>query len=266
MFHRFLRQQSDAAQKNFWHHRAGKFFEGVNQADQAIYHYQRSEDFARSAELLSTLGTDLLASGRLDTLTNYLDAIPPSLLSQQPQLMFYMGDLARLRNRYEEALGWYSQAENLWRENGQTEGIARALRGQARIYLDTVNPARAEDLLQQSLRMTDGTTNREAQARLYELLAENKLNAGKPGEAEKLRQQAASMLREGPSDSQLPYRILLRTGRLNQAKALLETRLTAEREVPVSTPRAHRETNFILSLIYAFLGQILGQCLLHHLV
>jgi tetratricopeptide (TPR) repeat protein len=92
-------------------------------------------------------------------------------------LLNQLGDLARLHSRFDEALGWYQQAEDMWRERGQHEGVARGLRGQARVYLDTVNPSQAEELLQQSIRLTDGIEGRESQARIYELLAENKLNA-----------------------------------------------------------------------------------------
>ncbi len=255
IFHRFLRRQSDPQQLAGWHARAGRHYRENGQVEIAIYHFLRAGLPDRAAGLLVSYGDPLLARGRLDTLAAYLDALPPETLSGQPMLLFYHGELARLRNRYEEALGWYGQAETLWRERGQADGIARALRGQARIYIDTVDPARAEDLLQQSLRLADGTSDRESQARLYELLAENKLNGGKPAEAERLRQQADALRQEGPSDSQLPYRILLRTGRLEEARQQLEARLESERSEPVETPRAHRETHFLLSLIYTFEGQ-----------
>ena len=133
-----------------------------------------------------------------------------------------MGDLARLHSRFEEAVGWYQQAESLWRERSQIEGVSRALRGQARIYLDTVNPSKAEELLQEALRLSDGIRDREAKARLYQLLAENKLNSGKVEEAEKLRNQAEALRLEGPDDAQLWYRVLLRTGRLAEARRQLE--------------------------------------------
>ncbi len=130
-------------------------------------------------------GRILLSSGRLDTLASYLDALPPETLHQSVSLLSFLGDLARLHSRFYEALGWYQEAEVLWRERGNLEGVGRALRGQARVYLDTVNPKRAEELLQQALRLSDGTADREAQARLYLLLAENKLNAGKVNEGRK---------------------------------------------------------------------------------
>jgi len=90
--------------------------------------------------------------------------------------------------------------------------------------------------------------------RLFELLAENKLNAGRVADAERLRQRAEALRAEGPSNDQLWFRVLLRTGRLEEARRALETRAHAERLEPVQTPRAHRETQLILSLIYAFMG------------
>ncbi|MBC8496876.1 MAG: hypothetical protein H8D37_04370 [Chloroflexi bacterium] len=129
------------------------------------------------------------------------------------------------------------------------------MRGQARVYLDTVSPSRAEELLQKALRISDGTADRESQARLYQLLAENKLNAGKVEEAEKLRHQSEALMREGPADSQLLIRVLLRTGRLAEAREQLEILAEIERQKPVHFPRSHRETQLLLSVIYAMQGE-----------
>jgi DNA-binding SARP family transcriptional activator len=255
IFHRFLQQQTDPQQRDAWHLRAAAFFRKRQDLDDTTYHLLQARDWEATAALLDHYGAELLSAGRLDTLANALDVLPPDILRQHPALLFYLGDLARLRSRFQEAIGWYQQAEGLWRERSQQEGVARALRGQARVYLDTVNPSRAEELLQQSIRLSDGMEGRESQARLYELLAENKLNAGRVEEAERLRQQAQSLRTEGPSDSQLWFRVLLRTGRLEEARLALEARAETERREPVQTPRAHRETQLLLSLIYAFQGQ-----------
>jgi DNA-binding SARP family transcriptional activator len=51
------------------------------------------------------------------------------------------------------------------------------------------------------------------------------------------------------------FRVLLRTGRLEKARQELELRVEAERLDPVLVPRAHRESLFLLSLIYAFQGE-----------
>ncbi len=206
------------------------------------------------AALLDSYAVALLSAGRLDTLAAYLDSLPPETLHQHPALVFALGELARLHSRFEEALGWYEQAMNTWRLRGQQDGVARALRGQARVYLDTVDPSQAEQLLEEAIRLSDGFEDREAQVRLYELLAENKLNAGQVEEAERLRQRADDLRLEGPSNDQLLFRVLLRTGRLDEARRGLEARAEMEKHEPVQTPRAHRETMLILSLIYSFTG------------
>jgi ATP/maltotriose-dependent transcriptional regulator MalT/DNA-binding SARP family transcriptional activator len=255
IFHQFLRQRAGSSESRIWHVRAAEYYRASDDPESTLYHLLKAEDYPRAAEFLSTYGARLLTQGRLDTLANYLEALPPSIFHHVPALLFYQGELARLHSRFQEALGWYQQAEGIWRERGQMGDVGRALRGQARVYLDTVDPARAEELLEQALRLSDRIDDRESQARLYELLAENKLNAGKPDEAERLRQQAEQLRLEGPADSQLTFRVLLRTGRLAEARRRLEIQVRAEQRDPVQVPRAHRETLLLLSLIYAFQGQ-----------
>jgi LuxR family maltose regulon positive regulatory protein len=92
-------------------------------------------------------------------------------------------------------------------------------------------------------------------ANLYELLAENRLNAGKGEEAEAFQRKAQELRREGPADSQLQIRVLLRTGRLAEARRQLEELAEIERAEPVQQPRAHRETHLLLSIIYAMQGE-----------
>ncbi|HRQ14924.1 MAG TPA: tetratricopeptide repeat protein, partial [Promineifilum sp.] len=228
IFHNFLEQLTDPEQRLRSHILAAGYYLARGDSDEAIYHLLRAGDREGSASLLDAYGAQLLAGGRLDTLAAYLGSVAgvsgPEILQNHPSLLFYLGELARLRSRFDEALGWYQQAEAAWRDRGQTEGVSRALRGQARVYLDTVNPSRAEALLEKSIRLSEGLESTEMRARLYELLAENKLNAGQIDEAEALRKQAGEWRSAGPSDSQLLYRVLLRTGRLDEARRKLEER------------------------------------------
>jgi DNA-binding SARP family transcriptional activator len=255
IFHEFLKEQASIQQRRDWHLRAAQYYENNQNVDQAVQHYLQAEAWEPAAALLEKHGANLVAGGRLDSLAVLIDSLPPEMLHQYPGLLFILGDLARLRSRFDEALGWYQQAEAIWRGRGQIGGVGRALRGQARVYLDTVNPSRAEELLEQAIRLSDGIDDRNAQVRLYELLAENKLNAGRVGEAEGLRLKADLLRQEGPSDSQLLFRVYLRTGKLEQARLGLEERAMDEQMQPVHTPRSHRETLLLLSLINAFLGR-----------
>ncbi|MEW6029669.1 MAG: BTAD domain-containing putative transcriptional regulator [Chloroflexota bacterium] len=254
IFHNFLRQQADPEQRREWNRLAADYFHANKDPETAIYHLLEARAWDDVANLLDVYATNLLSAGRLDTLAAYLDALPPETMHQRPMLIFTLGELARLHSRFDEALGWYKQAETTWRARGQQDGVARALRGQARVYLDTVNPSMAEQLLEEAIRLSDGFEDREAQVRLFELLAENKLNAGRAEEAERLFQRAESLRTEGPSNDQLWFRVLVRTGRLNEARRALEERAETEKLEPVNTPRAHRETLLLLSLIYSFMG------------
>ncbi len=254
IFHNFLRQQSDAETRNLWHVQAADYFINNENPENAIYHLAEAQSWQRVAALLDDYAAALLSAARLDTLANYIDSLPTPSLTQHPNLLFTLGELARMHSRFDEAQGWYKQAEATWRQRGQRDGIARALRGQARVYLDTVNPAQAEKLLEEAVRLSDGVADREAQVRLFELLAENKLNSGHVEEAERFRRRAEALRAEGPSNDQLRFRVLLRTGRLEEARRGLEELAEAENRAPVHTPRAHRETKLLLSLIYSFMG------------
>jgi DNA-binding SARP family transcriptional activator len=254
IFHNFLHQQSSADQRQSWNRLAADYFRSMNDPESAIHHLLEARAWEEVADVLDTFAADLLTAGRLDTLAAYLDALPPEILHQHPVLVFTLGELARLHSRFEEARGWYKQSEMIWRALGQHDGAARALRGQARVYLDTVNPTKAEELLFQAIRLSDGFEDRETQVRLYELLAENKLNAGRADEAERLLQSAEDLRKESPSNEQIWFRVLVRTGRLSEARRVLEEQAEAEKQDPVRTPRAHRETMLLLSLIYSFIG------------
>ncbi|NNJ11718.1 tetratricopeptide repeat protein [Chloroflexales bacterium ZM16-3] len=260
LFHDFLRQQaaSDPAMEDR-RRRAAHFYADRGDEEEAIYHWLAARDYDEAAAAVARAGETALRAGRLDTLAGWIDALPSEVFSARPRLIGYMGDLYRLRSRFDEALSWYAQSEAACRERRDQPGVSRALRGQALVYIDQVLPAQAESLLQEALRISDGLDDRHARARLLDLLAENKLNMGKPDEAEALRAEARTLREEGPVEDLLSVRVKLRTGRLAEARAILEgwaeeERLASERGQR-HTPRGHRETVLVLSLIHSFCGE-----------
>jgi DNA-binding SARP family transcriptional activator len=261
LFHDFLRQQAeeDAAGVRTGHRRAAAFFHAQGTEEEAIYHWLAAGDRMPAAAAIEQAGEAALRAGWLDTVARWIDALPPDVLAAHPLLEAYLGDVYRLRSRFDEALAWYSQAEGTWRTRADRAGIGRALRGQALVYLDTVRPAQAESLLEEALRLTDGLADREARARLLELLAENKLNMGKPDEAERLRVESRTLREEGPGEDTLSVRVKLRTGQVDAAQRILQSWASEEREAAargqVHPPRAHRETTLLLALIHAFRGE-----------
>lgn len=255
LFRELLMQQLSPSQAQGAHLRAGRYAREHDEREAAIYHWLQAEAFDEAAALLQVLGREMVRVGRLDTLSAWIGALPAAALLAHPPLLTYLGDVARLHSRFEAALGWYQEAERRSRVLNNIPALGQALRGQARVYLDTVNPLPAEQLLQEALRLSDGQDDREGRARLCELMAENMLNLGHPEEARAYEEEARELRHEGPSQVELPVRILLRTGRLAEAQRLLEEKAVRERQEPVLRPRAHRETLLLLSLILAFQGQ-----------
>jgi LuxR family transcriptional regulator, maltose regulon positive regulatory protein len=255
LFRDLLRHQLDGAQRQAIHRRAAACYQAQGDVEEAIYHLLAVEAYEETAVFLADVGRKLVRSGRLDTLAGWLATLPPDSLEAHPSLLTYLGDIARLQSRFDEALGWYRQAEARSRAQGDRSGASRALRGQARVYLDTVNPSQAEQLLQEALRLADGQEDRESRARLLDLLAENLLNQGRTEAAQSYQAQAQSLRQEGPGEAELPVRLLLRTGRLAEARRLLEEQAALEEQEPVQRPRAHRETLLLLSLILSFQGE-----------
>ncbi|MCZ7669199.1 MAG: tetratricopeptide repeat protein [Chloroflexi bacterium] len=255
LFRDLLLNQLDPATARHLHLQAAHFLENEGELESAIYHFLEAGAYEETAVLLQQIGRRTIQAGQLDTLSAWIGRLPPGVLADSPPLLAYLGDVARLRSRFDEALGWYQQAEAYSRARNDLPAIGQALRGQARVYLDTVNPAQAEKVLQEALRLSDGQADRESQARLLELLAENLLNQGRPGESEQYRAQARELRQEGPGKAELSIRVMLRTGRLAEARRLLEAQAAQEQQEPVFRPRAHRETPLLLSIILAMQGE-----------
>lgn len=255
LFRDLLQQQLSPAEAQAAQRAAAIACQALGDEEEAIGHYLAAGEVEAAAPLLERQGRRLIQAGRLEPLGSWISSLPPELLAQHPVLLIYLGDIARLHSRFETALGWYQQAEAYCRATRDWPGLGQALRGQARVYLDTVNPSQAEQLLQEALRLSDGEEDRVSRARLLELLAENLLNQGRLPEAEQFRQQARALRQAGPGEAELPYRLLLRTGRINEARTLLEEQAALETHAPVLRPRAHRETLLLLALILAFQGE-----------
>lgn len=255
LFREFILNQLSLQQKKRLHLKAAGCHLNRGSVEAAVYHFLKAGQEDEAAKIISQNGESLILSGRLETLNNWITSISPNILAAHPLLLVFLGDNARLHSRFQEALGWYRQAEEQSRFIGDTHTTSQALHGQAKVYLDTVNPIQADLLLQEALKLVDGTGDRENRARLLELLAENKLNSGQPGEAESYHKKARELREIAPGETELSVRVLLRTGKLEQARKMLEARVITEKHEPFPTARAHRETLLLLALILEFQGE-----------
>jgi len=197
LFRDFLRHQLTASEEEKAHRRAAAYCRRSGEDEEAIYHLLRARAFEEAVHILDQVSRSVVRAGRPNTIANWISRLPPEILEEHPAILAHLGDIARLHSRFDEAVGWYRQAETRSRARNDAAALSRALRGQARVYLDTVKPTQAEHLLQEALRLSDGQEDRVTRVRLLELMAENQLNRGRLQRAEMLRSQARDLREEG---------------------------------------------------------------------
>jgi LuxR family maltose regulon positive regulatory protein len=264
LFHDFLRDRlrQDPQGAQALHRRSATYFRQAGHPEETIYHLLEAGDHRPAAELIEEIGPRLVGQGRFDSLSAWIDRLPEEVLAIQPGLSLLLGDVLRLRARFDEALEKYLDAERYFAAQVDRLGCSRALRGQAQVYLDTVRPLKADSLLEGALRLLEPDEHRHEAAALLDRLAENKLNLGFPDEARALHHEASLLRTEAePGDVYLEARAMVRTGRLAEARRLLERRAEEERRadelrrVGESRPqRFHRETLLLLSLVHSLQG------------
>src|SRR5262245_38983779 len=95
------------------------------------------------------------------------------------------GQLHRVRGELEEAEGWFTKALDLYRETASASEIAWTSRQLAMVAWKTGNPARAEKLLRESIRLLAPMRERGTLCESQRLLAQVLLAEGRVDEAEK---------------------------------------------------------------------------------
>ncbi|MCS7067398.1 MAG: hypothetical protein RMK51_03350 [Meiothermus sp.] len=174
-----------------------------------------------AADLVLKRGEEWLFRGLTYTVLAMLERLPESMLHTRPGLRYLHGEALRQAGRYREAEQVYRRALE--------DGVEQALVGLSRLYLDTVEPAKANGyLLAARVRFPE---------EVAPLWAENLLNAGRVNEA-------MALGLEGP-------RVWLRSGQ--PERALLELR-QRESAPTARAPQNHREGTLLLALLEAVAG------------
>lgn len=280
LFKAFLERQAVTRlmdQRDF-HRRAAEFYRDRGDDEGVIHHLLAIGESAAAAEVLKRVARDWLKQGRAAALLAWLDRLPEEQ-QRQPELLEALAAANHRLGQFEQALQIYQQAETAYVRQGDQEGRVRSLRGRAEIYLDTVQPALAEELLEQVLDLLPQERYAE-RAEILRLQAENWANRGRADVALTLETSASELAQKGDSaaaseqehlafpDPRLSVpspaasispRLLLRSGRLHESRLQLETTLHIDTqhlpEQRVTTFVAHREPLLLLGLIYAMLGQ-----------
>ncbi|OAT83113.1 hypothetical protein A6P54_05840 [Bacillus sp. MKU004] len=226
------------------------YFERKGQWEKAVHHYFKMGNMEAVASILTREAEGMIKSGHLETLGDYLRQLPEEIKDRYYSLWVYQGEFFRYRSFYEKAEKAYTSGIRQARDKQDALILSRAYGGVGSIYLDTIQPGKAQRYLLKAIESLegeeDGFSNEKNQ--LYYMISENLVNSGKAVQAkiwyEKGRENGV-MMEEG----NLLARMLLRTGKLHEAKGLL-----MEKEDHEQLPQSHREKELLLSLIESFMG------------
>jgi len=257
------------------HRRAADYYRRQNDPDGVLHHLLCAGADEEAVAAVVQLAPSMLGAGQPESMLAWILRLPAAV-REQPRLLELQAAALRQMGRYDEAIKAESAAERAYAASGDLDGQVRALRGLAEVYLDTVQPAHATDLLKRALKLLPRERVAE-RASLLRLQAENWANRGRADVALILERAAQGIEEAGarrdtdrhPATSAprsdepaarsgpVPPRLLLRAGRLNEARQQLEAQLWAEAQEGrqgVERVNAHREPLLLLALIYAMLG------------
>ena len=272
LFRAFLDRRAQRLSRPAWHEmhrRAAWYYRRSNDAEGVMHHLLQLGDEQLAAEALIEFAPVLMASGHAGHVFEWIHRLPHAV-RETPQLLEVQAAALRQSGRYQEALRVYAAAEYAFAAASNLDGQVRALRGQADLYLDTVQPAHATELLKRALKLLPRERAAE-RAGLLRMQAENWANRGRADvalilenaaraqEAGQLSRQTGAAVGTSTAPAQaspLPARLLLRAGRLNEARQQIEAQMRAEATAHdgADRPNAHREPLLLLSLIYTMLG------------
>jgi LuxR family maltose regulon positive regulatory protein len=238
------------------HQRAAFYFREKKQFAQVIFHLQATRDEQSLAEVLQLHGRKMIEQGQLESLFTILGGIGEPIKDQYYMLWIYEGEILRYRCLYESSLLCYKRAQMLASQSDDDSGESIGLEGQARIYLDTIQPNEADQLLIKSIDALERSPHPETehQLRLYGLMAENLVNLGRAEEAGTWYEKRRA-IRSDFEEDVLEARLHLRTGQLRHTYKVLQKQKQEElTNWNKHLPRSHRETDLLLSLVNSFMG------------
>ena len=233
--------------------KAAHYFKEQHNLVQSIHHAVKANDELFLGQMLVLSANSMIQAGQFDWLLDLMkDNLSLHTREQFYELYYFEGECHRYRAFYEKARKSYETCLALATGKEDILFVSRSNAGLAHIYLDTIQPALAKPYLEEAIKWADKSQDNFAEKMfLKRLLAENLVNLGKANDAKDWviqEQLDAAILKEGNLDA----RIFLRTGMLDEAEQVLETRIRDD----IGLPDSHRETDVLLSFIYSLTGKI----------
>lgn len=232
--------------------RVACYYKAAGDYEKSLEVYMRAGDYREASALLVHEGIRLLHNGKMEGLMVTLDSIPEIMKDEYWLLWYLEGEMNRYYSKFEQAMTCYRKLEELAEEKQDAEGLSLSMEGRAQIYLDTIQPVKAQPYLQKAINYMERTnTSVERKVRLYSLMSENLLNLGEVKEVESWLVKIQAVHPEY-KNIELESRYLLRTGQFHTAKELLQEAKLYEKDHKLSS--SHREGDLLLSLLNSLMG------------
>lgn len=258
IFKNFLREQlhrKPGLAKDL-HRKIASYYIAHEDWQEAISHLLLAEDYPRVMQLLDDVGNSLLSRGLHQSVGYFVGQLPEYLLNDYAYGNYLLGEVQRNDALFEQALESYRAAQRIYQKQDNSYGMALALRGQAQVYLDTLRPSNASQLLNRALKLMDAQESPHEVAGLLTQIAENQLNQGEPLKAAESLAKARDLSFDYQEEQDyIEARTMLRTGRLQDGLALLNR--LEQNNVALALPkpqRFHRDTSLLTSLFHVILG------------
>lgn len=252
LFREFLQQrlrERQPLQFEQHHMEAAQYFKFKNLGVQAVSHAVKLRDSKCIVELLVHFAPQFITAGQFDYLLDHIKGIPEE--DKIYTLYYYEGECQRYRAQYEKSKQAYSFSLEQARMHNDILQEIRSHVGLANIYIDTLQPVFAAPYLEEAIALAPlaDLEEHERQA-VYVQFTENLVNLGRAGEAERWV-AAHNISSEALRMHNIDARMLLRQGKLQQAKDLLLSR-SNQQEI---WQEAHRTSDLLLVLIDVMLGE-----------
>ncbi|SOC37591.1 BTAD domain-containing putative transcriptional regulator [Ureibacillus acetophenoni] len=255
LFQQFLEmklKEKDEDEFTNLHVKAAQYFIDENKPMFALHHANKAKNELIIAEILVQFANFFINAGQFDYYLERIKELSDPIKADYYAIFFYEGECLRYKAQYEKAKKAYDQCLFYAEKLSDHYFILKTYAGIAHIYLDTIQPAFAEDYLEKALKIAERVNiEKEELYLLQRQYAENLVNLGKAYESEQWVKNM-NLPEEVLYQGNLDVRTLLRQGKLNDAKMLIKLR-EAKEVLPLD---AHRESDVLNSLILSMLGEI----------
>jgi DNA-binding SARP family transcriptional activator len=130
------------------HIHAASYFETTEQWPEAIHHYLRAGLQRQAARLIAKYGEDIVSSGRLGLVDEWLQQLPDEMIKQNARLSLLHGEACGIRGEWQRALEALNRARDYFSRKGDRRLEALACLKLSTVYSnygDTERAARAAE-------------------------------------------------------------------------------------------------------------------------